>query len=64
MGKICIRFQAKTAQKTRPFGAAYTYMANIREYPTVVPVQVTDVSNHNFCLIKKKRREIFSQSQW
>ena len=62
MGKICIRFQAKTAQKTLPFGAAYTYMANIREYPTVV--QVTDVSNHNFCLITKKRREIFSQSQW
>ena len=34
----------------------YTYMAYKREYPKV---QVTDVSNHNFCLIKKKKARDF-----
>ena len=33
MVKIYIRFQTKTAQKTIPFGAAHTYVANIGEYP-------------------------------
>ena len=33
MGKVYTRLQNKTAQKTLPNGAAYTYMAYIREYP-------------------------------
>ena len=34
MDKVCTRFQTKTAKKTPPFGAAHTYMACIREYPS------------------------------
>ena len=38
MGKVYTHFQSDTAQKppakTLPFGAAHTYMAYIREYPS------------------------------
>ena len=33
IGKVYTRFQTKTAQKAIPFRAAYTYKANVREYP-------------------------------
>ena len=33
IGKVYTRFQSKTAQKAIPFRAAYTYKANVREYP-------------------------------
>ena len=33
MGKVHTRFQAKTAQKTVPFGAVHTYMAYIKSIP-------------------------------
>ena len=36
MGKIYTPFQTKTAQKPHPLGVAHTYMAYIREYPTVI----------------------------
>ena len=31
--KVYTRFQSKKAQKILPFGAAHTYMADIREHP-------------------------------
>ena len=36
MGKVYTRFLTKTAQKPYPLGVAHTYMAYIREYPTVI----------------------------
>ena len=33
IAKIDTLFMSKTAEKTLPFGAAYTYIAHIREYP-------------------------------
>ena len=33
MGKVYTRFQTTTAQKTIPFGVAYTYIPYIRQYP-------------------------------
>jgi len=33
LGKVYTHFQAKTAKKTTPFGAAHAYMAYIRKYP-------------------------------
>ena len=40
MDKVCTCFQTKTAQKTPPFGAAHTYMAYLREYPSPPGVRV------------------------
>ena len=37
IGKVYTRFQTKTAQKAIPFRAAYTYKANVREYPPPPP---------------------------
>ena len=34
MDKVYTCFQTKTAQKTPPLGAAHTYMAYLREYPS------------------------------
>jgi len=37
MGKVYTRFQTHKAPKTIPFGAAHTYMADIRENPPPAP---------------------------
>ena len=34
MGKVYTRFKTKNGARTLPYGAAHTYMAYIREYPT------------------------------
>ena len=41
MGKVYTRFQAKTAQKTLPNGAAHTYIACIRGYPPGEGISLT-----------------------
>ena len=37
MGEVCTCFQTKKAQKSKPFGAAHTYMAYIRGYHSPPP---------------------------
>ena len=40
MDKVYTRFQTKTAQTTLPDGAAHTYIAYIREYPSPGGVKI------------------------